>query len=79
MPTIRVTEDTLKELERIADEFKKLKRTGFESLFKITPDIVIKQLIDDWDATEKEDLITFEKNQAYREEQANKEKKGKGK
>ena len=69
----------LKELERIADEFKKLKRTGFESLFKITPDIVIKQLIDDWDATEKEDLITFEKNQAYREEQTNKEKKGKGK
>ena len=45
MPTIRITEDTLKELERIANEYKKLKRTGFESPFKITPDIVIKQLV----------------------------------
>jgi hypothetical protein len=54
MPTIRVTDQTLKELERIANEFKEMKRTGFESLFKITPDIVIKQLIEDWDSTTKE-------------------------
>jgi hypothetical protein len=69
MPTIRVTDQTLKELERIANEFKEMKRTGFESLFKITPDIVIKQLIEDWDSADKEDTILFEKQQAEKEKE----------
>jgi hypothetical protein len=69
MPTIRVTDQTLKELERIANEFKEMKRTGFESLFKITPDIVIKQLIEDWDSTDKEDTILFEKQLAEKEKE----------
>ena len=79
MASIRASEETIKDLDRVLQEFKQLKRKGFEITFRTTPEAVIKQLIADWDATEKEDLITFEKNQAYREEQTNKEKKGKGK
>ncbi len=56
MPTVRLTEETLKELERVGSEFRELKRIGFESLFKITPDIVIKRLIEDWDDNDKEDI-----------------------
>ena len=76
MPTIRITDETLKDLERVASEFRDLKRPGYESIFKITPDIVIRQLIQDWDTTEKEDLALTETRieKQIREEQKKEDK-----
>ena len=75
MPTIRMTDETLRELERVANEFKDMKRPGFESLFKITPDIVVKQLIEDWDNTRKKATTSKDHEvQLMHENQANWEK-----
>ena len=59
MPTIRITEKTWKELNRVAREFIQYERTGFEDPLRITPDNTIKKLIEDWDTKDKE-KITLE-------------------
>lgn len=61
MPTIRISEKTWDDLNRVAKEFVDLKRLGYENILKISPDKVIKQLVEDWDYTEKEDIVDFEK------------------
>lgn len=59
MPTIRITDETWKELNRVAKEFIQYKRLGFEDVLRISPDATIKKLIEDWDAIDKEDIETM--------------------
>ena len=63
MPTIRVTEKTWRELNRVAKEFIEYKRIGFEDVLRISPDDTIKKLIEDWDMVDKEDLMIIEEQQ----------------
>ena len=60
MPTIRVTEKTWKELNRVAKEFIEYKRIGFEDVLRISPDDTIKKLIEDWDTKDKEKITPEE-------------------
>lgn len=61
MPTIRITEKTWENLNRVAKEFLEYKRTGFESVLRLSPDATIQRLIDDWDDMDKSDNALFEK------------------
>ena len=62
MPTIRITEKTWENLNRVAKEFIEYKRTGFENVLRISPDATVQKLIDDWDQTDKRDTALFEQN-----------------
>ena len=61
MPTIRISEKTWENLNRVAKEFLEYKRTGFESVLRLSPDATIQRLIDDWDDMDKSDNALFEK------------------
>lgn len=64
MPTIRITEKTWKDLNRIAREFVDLGIPEFENVLKISPDITINKLMTYWDEMEKEDTALFERTNA---------------
>ena len=72
MPTIRITEKTWENLNRVAKEFIEYKRTGFENVLRISPDATVQKLIDDWDEMDKKDTALFERN--LREKEKNKGK-----
>ena len=63
MPTIRVTDKTWSELNRVAQEYVELKRNGFESILRISPDAIIQRLISDWDLNDKEEWVQIEREQ----------------
>lgn len=63
MPTIRVSEKTWKELNRVTREFLEYKRTGFEDVLRISPEKTIRRLIEDWDMTDKKDLSRMEERE----------------
>ena len=67
MPTIRITEKTWENLNRIAREFMDCERAGFESILKIRPDDIVQKLIDDWDNTNTEDRILLDLEPEARE------------
>ena len=67
MPTIRITEKTWENLNRIAREFMDCERPGFESILKISPDDIVQKLIDDWDNTNTEDRILIDLEPEARE------------
>ena len=77
MPTIRITEKTWENLNRIAREFMDYERPGFESVLKISPDDIVQQLIDDWDKTKMEDKLQLDMNQKDREKLKSAKKNGK--
>ncbi|MCL4480542.1 MAG: hypothetical protein M1113_03535 [Candidatus Thermoplasmatota archaeon] len=62
MPTIRITDKTWKELNRVAKEFIEYKRIGFEDVLRVSPDDTIKRLIEDWDMTDKWNLMHVEED-----------------
>ena len=86
MPTIRITDKTWKELNRVAKEFLEYRRIGFEDVLRISPDDTVKKLIDDWDMTDKRELMRVEdqarsgeldiKHEAYLEEIRKKKEAG---